>query len=73
MDIVPVAQLHRRARMVVEAMRLHLASAVGVTVQGSHVTVRFSDDRGHLLQVTMVVCEVDDGRDDPTPDPDLDK
>jgi hypothetical protein len=59
--------------MVVEAMRLHLASVVGVTVQGSHVTVRFYDDAHHLLQVSMVVCEVDDGRDDPTPDPDLDK
>lgn len=73
MDIVPVAQLHRRARMVVEAMRLHLASAVGVTIQGSHVTVRFYDAAQHLMQVTMVICEVDDGRDDPTPDPDLDK
>lgn len=70
-DIVPVAQLHRKARMVVEAMRLHLASVVGVTVQGSHVTVRFSDDAGRLLHVTMVICEVNDGRDDP--EPDLDK
>ncbi len=68
MDIVPVAQLHRRARMVVEAMRLHLASVVGVTVQGSHVTVRFYDADQRLLQVSMVVCEVDDGRDDPEPE-----
>lgn len=68
MDIVPVAQLHRRARMVVEAMRLHLASVVGVIVQGSHVTVRFYDADQRLLQVSMVVCEVDDGRDDPEPE-----
>lgn len=65
-NVVPVSQLRRRAKAVVELLRERLGKAgLGVTVQGSHVTVRILDHQSRLAQVTMVVTDVQDAQPDP--------
>lgn len=68
--VVPVLALSPEAAPVVESLRGLLAKlGFGVTLQGAHLTVRWrgdwptSGDDRRLLQVTMIVDEVDDGRD----------
>ncbi len=73
-DVIPVAQLHRRARMLVERLRARIAAAgLGVTVQGTHVTVRLLDSQGRLASVTMVVTDVQDAQPADAFDAEVDK
>lgn len=62
-DIIPVAVLSFDARQFVEEMRQRIirGESFGITVQGTHVTLRWNDKHGLLVQVTMVVTDVDDG------------
>jgi hypothetical protein len=67
-DIVPVAELSAEAKPVVEKLRGLLSKVgLGVTLQGTHLSVRWRID-GQLVQVTMIVDAVDDGNDDPPED-----
>ena len=71
-DIIPVASLNGAAAQIVEHMRQRIArqDSFGVTVQGTHVTLRWNEG-GFLRSVTMVVDAVDDGT--PEHDAELDK
>lgn len=66
MTWLPHATLTPAAETIVDDLRrrLHDRAGLGVTVQGDRVTVRWG--RGDkLVQVSMVIAEIDDGRDEP--------
>lgn len=65
-EIIPVAELSLDAKPIVEAFHVLLSKVgLGVTLQGTHLTVRWHRN-GKLVQVTMVITAVDDGEDDPS-------
>jgi hypothetical protein len=63
---------NRQATTLVELMRKKLAaSGMGVTVQGSCVTLRFYEEKdGPLISVSMAIYDVDNGLPDPYDDED---
>lgn len=66
-DIVPVAELSIDAKPIVDDLRARLSSLFGVTLQGSHLSVRWQLN-GNLVQVVMIIDAVDDGEDDLDPE-----
>jgi len=53
------------ATKLVEAMRKKLANEFGVTIQGSIVTVRWSEQKGGpLLSISMSIHDIDNGQED---------
>ena len=52
----------QHAKALVEKMRQRLGKEFGVTVQGSCITLRWSEKKdGPLIQISMVIYDVDDG------------
>jgi len=67
---IPVAVLTGAAQDVMDDLAAKLSKSFGVTLQGTHLTVRWKR-HGKLVQATLLVDSVDDGEEDD--DSDLEK
>ena len=51
-------QMSQEEEQILEELRKRIAEVAGVTLVGNRMTVRFNGDRGHLVDVHMIVERV---------------
>jgi hypothetical protein len=52
---------NKKAEKIVEKLRNKLSKEFGVTIQGSIVTLRYSEKNSPLIEISMVITNIDDG------------